>query len=260
MSKKHTEVESGDYSVNQFIRTEILLGKEAMERLARSSVAVFGIGGVGGYVVEALARSGIGALDLIDSDKVDETNLNRQIIATREYIGRYKTDVMRERILSISPDCLVETHQCFYLPEIKDEFDFSKYDYIIDAIDTVTAKIELVLQAQEAGTPIISSMGTGNKLNPAQLEVADIYQTSVCPLARVMRRELKKRGVQHLKVVYSREKPLSPHIATGTGYTETDTAGESRKPVPGSVAFVPAAAGMILASEVVKDLTMFLTD
>lgn len=240
--------------MNQFIRTECLLGKEAMKKLADSRIAVFGIGGVGGYVVEALARSGVGALDLIDNDKVDISNLNRQIIASRDTLGRYKTEVMQERVLSIYPDCRVELHQCFYLPETKEEFDFRQYDYVVDAIDTVTGKIQLVLQAQEAGVPMISSMGTGNKLNPAELEVADIYQTSVCPLARVMRRELKKLGVPHLKVVYSREKPIQADVESDPGTDENTV----RRSVPASAVFVPAAAGMLIASEVVKDLTASL--
>ena len=247
--------------LNQFSRTELLLGKEAMEKLARCRVAVFGIGGVGGYVVEALVRSGVGAIDLIDDDKVCLTNLNRQIIATRKTVGQYKVDVMKERIMDINPDCSVEGHKCFYLPETKDAFDFSRYDYVVDAVDTVTAKLQLVLEAQEKNIPIISSMGAGNKLNPAGFEVADIYQTSVCPLAKVMRRELKKRGVKKLKVVYSEELPLSP-LSDLENSCRTDcicppgterTCGQ-RRAVPGSVAFVPSVAGMILAGEVVKDL------
>ena len=226
---------------SQFIRTEMLFGREGMEKLSRSKVIVFGIGGVGGYAVEALVRCGIGAVDIVDNDTVDESNLNRQIIATRQTVGRYKVDVMRERIAAINPECIVNGLRCFYLPEKSDDFDFSQYDYVVDAIDTVTGKIGLVMQAQEAGTPIISSMGTGNKLNPADLETADIYETSVCPLARVMRRELKKRGVERLKVVYSKEKPMRPQA-------------EGACSVPGSVSFVPSAAGMIIASEVVKDL------
>ncbi len=210
-----------------------------MERLAGARVAVFGIGGVGGYVAEALARSGIGALDLIDSDTVSRTNLNRQIIALQSTVGREKTEVMRERILDINPDCRVEVHNCFYLPETKDQFDFGAYSYVVDAVDTVTAKLQLVLQAKECGVPVISSMGAGNKLHPELFEVADIYKTSVCPLARVMRRELKKRGVKELKVVYSKEPPVPPQQESG---------------VPGSVAFVPPAAGLILAAEVVRDL------
>lgn len=234
----------------QFSRTELLLGKGNMEKLQNSRVAVFGVGGVGGYVVEALTRSGIGAIDLIDNDTVSQSNLNRQIIATYDTIGKYKTEVMRDRIRSINPECRVEVHNCFYLPETQLQFDFSKYDYVVDAIDTVTGKIALVMQAKEANTSIISSMGAGNKLNPAEFEVADIYQTAVCPLARVMRQELKKRGVKKLKVVYSKEKPIQPMREAQTT-EETETTG---KPVPGSVAFVPSVAGLIIASEVVKDL------
>ena len=222
----------------EFSRTEMLLGGEAMDRLSRARVAVFGIGGVGGYVCEALARSGVGALDLIDKDRVALSNVNRQIIATQKTVGKYKTDVMRERILDINPQAQVRVHPCFFLPENADSFPFSEYDYVVDAVDTVTAKIQLVLQAKEAGVPVISSMGAGNKLNPAEFEVADIYRTSVCPLARVMRRELKKRGVEKLKVVYSKEEPK-------------DCGGQR---VPGSTAFVPSVAGLIIASEVVKDL------
>ena len=196
--------------LNQFSRTELLFGKEAMEKLENSRVAVFGVGGVGGYAVEALVRSGIGAIDLIDDDKVCLTNLNRQIIATRKTVGKYKVDVMEERIHDINPDCKVEKFKCFYLPQTKDEFDFSKYTYVVDAVDTVTAKIQLVMEAKEKNVPIISSMGAGNKLNPAEFEVADLYETSVCPLAKVMRRELKKRGVSSLKVVYSEEIPVKP--------------------------------------------------
>lgn len=207
-------------------------------------VAVFGIGGVGGYVVEALARSGVGFFVLVDSDKVSLSNINRQIIATRSTIGQYKTDVMRERILDINPDASVEVRRCFFLPENAGEFDFSQYSYVVDAVDTVTAKIEIILQSEQSRTPVISSMGTGNKLDPAQFEVADIYQTSVCPLARVMRRELKKRGVKELKVVYSREKPIRS--------IQDDDMNEA---VPGSVAYVPSVAGMMLAGEVIKELT-----
>lgn len=232
-----------------FIRTEMLLGAKAMEKLKTVRVAVFGIGGVGGYAAEALARSGVGAIDLIDHDVIAESNLNRQIIATGKTLGRFKAEVMKERILDINPDCRVTTHICFYLPENKDLFDFSQYSYVIDAIDTVTAKIQLVLQAKEAGTPVISSMGTGNKLNPAELEAADLYQTSVCPLARVMRRELKKRNVTALKVVYSKEKPLEP-----AEKLPKESENSERRSTPGSVAFVPPAAGLLLASEVVKDL------
>lgn len=229
---------------NQFERTEILLGNEAMEKLRISRVAVFGVGGVGGHVAEALARSGVGAIDLIDSDTVSITNLNRQIIALHSTLGRYKVDVMEERILDINPECCVEVHKCFYLPETREKFDFRQYDYIVDAVDTVTAKIQLVLEAGECDTPIISSMGAGNKLNPALFEVTDLYQTSVCPLAKVMRRELRKRGVKNLKVVYSREEAMHPQIPEGG------------KRVPGSLSFVPSAAGLILASEVVRDLVM----
>lgn len=236
--------------LNQFSRTELLMGKEAMELLKEARVAVFGIGGVGGYVVEALARSGVGAFDLIDDDKVCLTNLNRQIIATRKTVGRYKTDVMKERILDINPEAQVETHRCFFLPENKEQFDFGSYTYVVDAIDTVTAKISLAEECEKAGVPLISSMGAGNKLNPFLFEVADIYQTSVCPLARVMRRELKKRGIPKLKVLYSREKAVRP-IENG------EVSGEcpERRSVPGSTAYVPSVAGLLIASEIVKDLT-----
>lgn len=228
----------------EFSRTELLFGKEAMLRLQKARVAVFGIGGVGGHAVEALARSGVGFLALIDKDTVDVTNINRQMVALHSTIGRDKVDVMQERILDINPACQVQTYPCFYLPETKDEFDFHEYDYIIDAVDTVTAKIQLVLEAEKCGTPIISSMGAGNKLNPAAFEVADIYKTSVCPLAKVMRRELKKRDVKRLKVVYSKEEAIRPSFAQG------------EEVVPGSNAFVPAVAGLILASEVIKDLAL----
>lgn len=248
--------------LNQFSRTELLLGKEAMEILAASRVAVFGIGGVGGFTVEALARSGVGTIDLIDDDKVCLTNLNRQLIATRKTVGRYKTEVMKERILEINPDAVVYEHRCFFLPETREEFDFTKYSYVVDAVDTVTAKIALVMESQSAGVPIISSMGAGNKLNPAEFEVADIYDTSVCPLAKVMRRELKKRDVKQLKVVYSREKPLrSMKDMTEEWDTEDMCPQEDmqkhtgRREIPGSTAFVPSVAGLIIASEVVKDLT-----
>lgn len=239
--------------VEEFSRTGLLLGSEALEKLAQSRVAVFGIGGVGGYVVEALVRSGIGAVDLIDNDTVCLSNLNRQIIATRKTVGQYKTDVMKERIMDINPECKVEIHRCFYLPETKDEFDFSQYSYVVDAVDTVTAKIQLVVQAEEAGVPIISSMGAGNKLNPADFEITDIYKTSVCPLAKVMRRELKKRNVKHLKVVYSKEEPIAPIENTETEQTGADVASK-RRSTPGSVAFVPSVVGLLIASEVVKDL------
>lgn len=239
--------------VEEFSRTGLLLGSEALEKLAQSRVAVFGIGGVGGYVVEALVRSGIGAVDLIDNDTVCLSNLNRQIIATRKTVGQYKTDVMKERIMDINPECKVEIHRCFYLPETKDEFDFLQYSYVVDAVDTVTAKIQLVVQAEEAGVPIISSMGAGNKLNPADFEITDIYKTSVCPLAKVMRRELKKRNVKHLKVVYSKEEPITPTGNAETEQTGADVASK-RRSTPGSVAFVPSVVGLLIASEVVKDL------
>ena len=247
--------------LTQFSRTELLLGKEAIEKLANARVAVFGIGGVGGYVCEALVRSGVGAFDLIDDDKVCLTNLNRQIIATRKTVGKYKTDVMKERILEINPDASVTIHQCFFLPENADEFPFEEYDYIVDAVDTVTAKIALVMKADELKIPIISSMGAGNKLNPAMFEVADIYKTSVCPLAKVMRRELKKRGVKKLKVVYSKEQPIRPvedmsiscrnHCICPPGAEHKCT---ERRAIPGSTAFVPSVVGLIIASEVIKDL------
>ena len=247
--------------LNQFSRTELLIGKEALERLSKAHVAVFGIGGVGGYVVEALVRSGIGNFDLIDDDKLCLTNLNRQIIATRDTIGRHKVEVMRERILSINPDAEVTTHRCFYLPENAQDFDFSSYDYVVDAVDTVTAKLEIVMRAKESNIPVISCMGVGNKLNPTQLEIADIYKTSVCPLAKVMRRELRKRGVDKLKVLYSKEEPITPlddsedtcreHCVCPPGTTRKCT---QRRAIPGSISFVPSAAGLIIASEVVKDL------
>ena len=245
----------------QFARTQLLLGPEAMEKLAHSRVAVFGVGGVGGYVCEALARSGVGAFDLIDDDKVCLTNINRQIIATRKTIGKYKAEVMRERILDINPSADIRVYKCFFLPENADEFPFDEYDYVVDAVDTVTAKIELVMKAQEKGVRIISSMGAGNKLDASAFRVADIYKTKVCPLAKVMRRDLKKRGVKKLKVVYSEEKALTPLedesiscrsncvCPPGTEHKCTD-----RRAIPGSVAFVPPVAGLIIAGEVIKDL------
>lgn len=232
--------------MNQFSRTELLLGQDAMEKLRGSRVAVFGIGGVGGHVVEALARSGVGAFDLIDNDTVSITNINRQIIATLDSVGKFKTEVMKERILSINPEAKIEIHNCFFLPETQEMFDFSNYDYVVDAVDTVTAKIALVMACEEAKVPIISSMGAGNKLNPAAFEVADIYKTSVCPLAKVMRRELKKRNIKKLKVVYSKEIPLT------AGASEEET---TKRALPGSIAFTPSVAGLILASEIIKDLT-----
>ncbi len=235
-------------------RTEMLLGSQAMENLRNARVAVFGVGGVGGYVVEALARSGVGALDLIDSDTVNRSNINRQIIATHSTVGQYKVDVMKARIADINPDCKVNVHKCFFLPETRDAFDFTQYSYVVDAVDTVTAKIQLVLQAGEAGVPVISSMGAGNKLNPAAFEVADIYSTSVCPLAKVMRRELKRRGIRKLKVVYSKEEGIKP-VEILPQETETPTGITPRKrSTPGSVAFVPSVAGLLIASEVVKDI------
>lgn len=247
--------------LTQFSRTELLLGKEAMNQLSASKVAIFGIGGVGGYACEALVRSGVGAFDLIDDDKVCLTNLNRQIIATRKTVGKYKADVMKERMLEINPDVDVAVHKSFFLPENADEFPFDEYDYIVDAVDTVTAKIELVMKARGKNIPIISSMGAGNKLDASQFRVADIYKTKVCPLAKVMRRELKKRGVEKLKVVYSEEKPTRPledmAISCRTNCICPPGAEHKcteRRDIPGSVAFVPSVAGLILAGEVVKDL------
>lgn len=238
--------------IEEFSRTERLIGNVAMERLKNARVAVFGVGGVGGYVAEALARSGVGALDLIDSDTVNLSNINRQVIALHSTVGRFKVDVMKDRIADINPDCLVTVHRCFYLPENKDEFDFTQYTYVVDAVDTVAAKIQLVLQAKGADVPIISSMGAGNKLNPAVFEVADIYKTSVCPLAKVMRRELKTRGVKKLKVVYSREEAIKPMEEKPQEQSEGIT--PRKRSTPGSVAFVPSVAGLIIASEVVKDI------
>ncbi|WP_294777803.1 tRNA threonylcarbamoyladenosine dehydratase [uncultured Eubacterium sp.] len=248
--------------LNQFSRTELLFGREAMDKLQNSRVAVFGIGGVGGYVCEALVRSGVYHFDLIDDDQVCLTNLNRQIIATRKTVGQYKVDVMRERILEINPDADVSVHKCFFLPENADDFPFEEYDYVVDAVDTVTAKIELVMKAQEKGVPIISSMGAGNKLDPSAFKVADIYKTRVDPLARVMRREMKKRGVKKLKVVYSEEDPKRPiedmavscrnHCICPPGAQHKCT---ERRDIPGSTAFVPSVAGLIIAGEVIKDLT-----
>ena len=234
--------------IEQFSRTEILLGAEAMEKLYKARVAVFGIGGVGGYTVEALARCGIGALDLIDSDTVSVSNINRQILATHSTVGKLKVDVAKARVLDINPNCDVKTYPCFYLPDTADQFDFTQYDYIVDCIDTVTGKLQLVERAVAAGTPIICSMGTGNKLNPSAFQVADISKTSMCPLARIMRKELKKRGINHLKVVYSQEEALTP---VGT---EEECALLGKRQIPGSTAFVPGTAGLILAGEVIKDL------
>ena len=243
--------------LNQFSRTQLIFGIEAMEKLSQSCVAIFGVGGVGGYTIEALARSGVGAIDLIDDDRICLTNLNRQLLSTRDTVGQYKVDVAEKRIHSINPDCKVITHKTFYMPETKHMFDFTEYDYIVDAIDTVKGKLELVMNAKAAGTPIISSMGAGNKVNAAAFEVADIYETSVCPLARVMRYE-------SLKVVYSKEKPIRPledmsiscrkHCICPPGTARKCT---QRRDIPGSTAFVPSAAGLIIAGEVIKDLIEF---
>ncbi len=253
--------------LNRFSRTELLLGKTAMEHLSQCRVAVFGIGGVGGYVCEALARSGVGKFDLIDDDKVCLTNINRQIIATSKTVGQYKTDVMKERILDINPDAEVTTYKCFFLPENASDFPFEEYDYVIDAIDTVTAKIELVMQCRESGVPIISSMGAGNKLDPTLFRVADIYKTNMDPLAKVMRRELKKRGVKKLKVVYSEEKPIAPIEDMAISCRENcicppgaQRKCTDRRAIPGSTAFVPSVAGFIIAGEVIKDLTASYKD
>ena len=247
--------------LTQFSRTELLLGKEAMNKLEDARVAVFGIGGVGGYVCEALARSGVGKLDLIDNDKVCMSNLNRQIIATRKTVGQYKTEVMKDRILDINPEAEVNIHNCFFLPDNADEFPFEEYDYVVDAVDTVTAKIALVMKCKELDIPIISSMGAGNKLDASAFRVTDIYKTKVCPLAKVMRRELKKRGVKKLKVVYSEEMPIKPKddmanscrtnciCPPGAQHKCTE-----KRAIPGSTAFVPSVAGLIIAGEVVKDL------
>lgn len=248
--------------LNQFSRSELLLGKEAMERLSNAKVAVFGVGGVGGYVVEALARTGVGAFVLVDDDKICLTNINRQIIATRSSVGKYKAEVMKERILDINPMAQVEIHQCFYLPQTADQFDFEQYTYVVDAVDTVTAKIDIIEKAQSVQTPVISCMGAGNKKDPSAFRIADIYETSVCPLAKVMRRELRRRGVKELKVIYSTEKPTRPVddmaiscrtnciCPPGTKHKCTD-----RRDIPGSLAFVPSVAGLMIAAEIVKDLT-----
>ncbi|MGN0454725.1 MAG: ThiF family adenylyltransferase [Ruminococcus sp.] len=250
--------------LNQFSRTQLIFGKEAMEKLASSRVAVFGIGGVGGYTAEALVRSGIGKIDLIDDDKVCLTNINRQIYATRKTVGQYKVDAARERIADINPHTEVRTFKTFFSPETAEKFDFQDYDYVVDAIDTVTGKIALVMNADKAGVPIISSMGAGNKVDPTAFEVADIYKTSVCPLARVMRYELKKRGIKKLKVVYSKEKPIAPvdDMAISCKSNCICPPGTARKctqrrQVPGSNAFVPPVVGLIIAGEVIKDLINF---
>ena len=249
--------------LNQFSRTQLVFGEEAMQRLAEARVAVFGIGGVGGYTVEALARSGVGQLNLIDDDKVCVTNVNRQLLATLKTVGQYKVDVAKERIAEINPKCVVNTFKTFYMPDTEGEFDFTQYDYIVDAIDTVKGKLALAENAQKAGTPIISSMGAGNKVNAAAFEVADIYKTSVCPLARVMRYECRRRGIKKLKVVYSKEKPIRPkedmsvscrrHCVCPPGTRKCTV----RRDIPGSTAFVPSVAGLIIAGEVIKDLTGF---
>lgn len=237
---------------DQFTRTRLLLGQEAMEKLHRSRIAVFGIGGVGGYVVEALARSGVGALDLIDKDTVSLSNLNRQIIATYSTIGQYKVDVAAARVLDINPDIQVRTSKAFFLPDTADQFDFRQFDYVVDAIDTVTGKLALIVRAKEASVPIISSMGTGNKLDPTRFEVTDLSKTTMCPLARIMRKECHKRGIDHVKVVYSKEEALVPMDDDGT---PTGASGDpGRRSIPGSTAFVPSVAGLIIAGEVIKDL------
>ncbi len=247
--------------LNQFSRTQLLLGGDAIQKLADSRVAVFGVGGVGGYVCEALVRSGVGHFDLIDDDKVCLTNLNRQIIATRKTVGKYKAEVMSERMHEINPDVDVRIHKCFFLPENADDFPFDEYDYIVDAVDTVTAKIELIMRAKALGVPVISAMGAGNKLDADRLKIADIYETKVCPLARVMRYELRKRGVKKLKVVYSDETPVRPledmsiscrsHCICPPGAQHKCT---ERRDIPGSVAFVPAVAGLLIAGEITKDI------
>lgn len=248
--------------LNQFSRTQLLYGEEAIKKLSESRVAVFGIGGVGGYVCEALVRSGVGHFDLIDDDKVCLTNLNRQILATRKTVGKYKAEVMAERMREINPDVDIRIHKCFFLPENADDFPFEEYDYVVDAVDTVTAKLELIMRAQSLGVPIISAMGAGNKVDAGRLKIADIYDTSVCPLARVMRHELRKRGVKKLKVVYSDEQPIRPiedmsiscrtHCICPPGAQHKCT---ERRDIPGSTAFVPAVAGLLIAGEIVNDLT-----
>ena len=252
----------GYIMLNEFSRTQLLYGKDAMDKLSRCKVAVFGIGGVGGYTVEALARSGIGALDLIDDDKVCLTNINRQILATRKTVGKYKVDVAKDRIEEISPNCKVRTFKTFYLPETADQFDFTEYDYVVDAIDTVTGKLTIIENAKKLKVPVISSMGAGNKVNPSGFEVADIYDTSICPLAKVMRRECRKRGIDSLKVVYSKEKPVRPledmsiscrqHCICPPGTVRKCT---QRRDIPGSTAFVPSVVGLIIAGEIINDLT-----
>ena len=248
--------------LNQFSRTQLLYGEEAIKKLSGSRVAVFGIGGVGGYVCEALVRSGVGHFDLIDDDKVCLTNLNRQILATRKTVGKYKADVMAERMKEINPDVDVRIHKCFFLPENADDFQFDEYDYVVDAVDTVTTKLELIMRSQSLGVPIISAMGAGNKIDAGRMQIADIYETQVCPLARVMRHELRKRGVKKLKVVYSDEQPIRPiedmsiscrtHCICPPGAQHKCT---ERRDIPGSTAFVPAVAGLLIAGEIIKELT-----
>ena len=233
---------------DELLRTAMLLGEEAVEKLCKARVAVFGIGGVGGYTLEALARAGVGALDLIDNDTVSRSNINRQILATQSTVGMSKVEVGKKRVLDINPDCVVRTWQVFYTPETADQFDFTQYDYIVDAIDTVTGKLQLIQRAHACGTPVISCMGTGNKLDASAFEVSDISKTTMCPLARIMRKELAKRGIRHLKVVYSKEEALSP-----TGWEE-EARLLGKRQIPGSVSFVPGTAGLILAGEVIKDL------
>ena len=248
--------------MERFLRTSALIGVEAMEKLKNSRVAIFGVGGVGGYALEAIVRSGVGEVDIIDGDTVNITNLNRQIIATKQTVGQYKVDVMKERIMSINPEAQVEVYRCFFLPENADEFDFAQYDYVVDAVDTVTAKLEIIMRAKAVGVPVISCMGAGNKLDPTKFEVTDIYKTTMCPLAEVMRRELKKRGVESLKVVYSTEQALQPRIpekednqsGQSVDQSNTENPGSSRRSTPGSIAYVPAVAGLIAAGEVIKDL------
>ena len=249
--------------LNQFSSTQLLLGEEAIEKMSNSRVAVFGIGGVGGYVCEALVRSGVGAFDLIDDDKVCLTNLNRQIIATRKSIGKYKVDVMKERMLDINPKVDIRVHKCFFLPENADDFPFEEYDYVVDAVDTVTAKLEIIVRAKSLNIPVISAMGAGNKLDASRFKVADIYKTQMDPLAKVMRRELKKRNIKHLKVVYSDEQPIKPledmSISCRTNCICPPGAAHKcteRRDIPGSTAFTPAVAGLIMAGEIVKDLSV----
>ena len=237
--------------INQFSRTALLLGIEGLLKLQKSRVIIFGVGGVGGYVAEALARSGLGAIDLVDKDTVSLTNINRQIIALHSTIGRDKVDVMKERILDINPECQIQAHKCFFLPENKDDFDFSEYDYVIDAVDTVKAKIQIIVQAKEASVPVISSMGAGNKLDPCQFEISDIHKTSVCPLARVVRQECKKRSIKNVKVLYSKESPCIPHLSEEER-KQAELKGNGL--APGSIAFVPSVAGLMIAGEVIRDL------